>query len=64
MRQNSRLAIDEDQSQFMREALAIVENSGLAFFFLPMIDKLDRAPVGDMELIAFAKDSVEQACGA
>ena len=43
----------------MREALAAVKNSRLAFFLFPVVNELDRTPVGNMQLIAFAEHPVE-----
>ena len=48
----------------MGETLAIVKNSRLALLLFPVVNEFDRAPMSNMELIAFAKHSVQQACGA
>jgi hypothetical protein len=60
MSKNLGFAIGIYQRQFMREALAVVQDSGSVFSLsLPVIGELNRKPVRDMPVFALAKYAIE-----
>lgn len=65
MGENLGLAIGEDERQFVREPLPIMQNLRAVFFlFFPMIGELYRTPVRNVAVFTFAEYSVEHACCA
>ena len=64
MGENLCLSIRENQSQFVREPLAIVQDLRAVFFlFFPVIGEFYRAPVRDVAIFSFAEYPVEHPGG-
>jgi len=59
------LSVGEDQGQFVREPLAIMQNlCAVLFLFFPMISELHGAPVSDVAIFSLTEHTVEHSCRA
>src|SRR6476660_5855728 len=60
MCKNLRLAAGEYERQFVREALAVMNENGAVWFLVfPVVGEFDGTPVGNVALFAFSEHSVE-----
>ena len=65
MGEDLRSPVGEHKSEFVGKPFPVVEDFRTVFFlFFPAIGELDRAPMGNVTVLALPEDSIEHSCRA